>query len=158
MAFASCIGRRVVAAIPVAALALLIMAACQPAEALAEAASQGSSSQLVSVKAPPASGTAAASSAGPDSQSATKLAKVGEDTFSYTLDANGKAVIVGYEGTSAKLAVPATVDGVAVAGLGSRPSRRTRASSSVRKGLLAWQWTWRSVGSDATRGDSWPTR
>ena len=52
MATASCVGRRVVAAIPVAALALLLFAAGYPAEALADTTAQGSSSTLVSVKAP----------------------------------------------------------------------------------------------------------
>lgn len=87
MATASCVGRRVVAAIPVAALALLLFAAGYPAEALADTTAQGSSSTLVSVKAPGAESTGSVNLASTSNANATsapaasaKQAQVGQDT------------------------------------------------------------------------------
>ncbi len=102
MARTSSVCRHVVAAIPAAAIALLMLAATvQPATASAEAA-QGA-------------GSAAAPAA---SASAAVQAQVGQDTFSYTLDASGNACITGYEGTSATLTVPTELNGVKVAAIG----------------------------------------
>ena len=141
MATASCVGRRVVAAIPVAALALLLFAAGYPAEALADTTAQGSSSTLVSVKAPGAESTGSVDLASSSNANATstpaasdasaKQAQVGQDTYTYVLNGSQQAVITGYEGTSAKLALPDKLNGIVLAGIADEAFKGNTALTEV---------------------------
>ena len=141
MATASCVGRRVVAAIPVAALALLLFAAGYPAEALADTTAQGSSSTLVSVKAPGAESTGSVDLASTSNANATstpaasdasaKQAQVGQDTYTYVLNGSQQAVLTGYEGASAKLTLPDKLNGIVLAGIADEAFKGNTALAEV---------------------------
>ena len=141
MATASCVGRRVVAAIPVAALALLLFAAGYPAEALADTTAQGSSSTLVSVKAPGAESTGSVDLASTSNANATstpaasdasaKQAQVGQDTYTYVLNGNQQAVLTGYEGASAKLVLPDRLNGIVLAGIADEAFKGNTALTEI---------------------------
>ena len=141
MATASCVGRRVVAAIPVAALALLLFAAGYPAEALADTTAQGSSSTLVSVKAPGTESTgsvdlattsnANATSTPAASDASAKQAQVGQDTYTYVLNGSQQALLTGYEGASAKLTLPDKLNGIVLAGIADEAFKGNTALTEV---------------------------
>ena len=132
MARTSSVCRHVVAAIPAAAIALLMLAATvQPARAAEESsadnggrtfltalASEATAQAGADAGADQAATAASADAAQPASDASGTKAQVGQDTFSYALDASGNACITGYEGTSATLTVPTELNGAKVAAIG----------------------------------------
>ncbi len=125
MARTSSVCRHAVAAIPAAAIALLMLAATvQPASALADSASDTSGKTFLTALASEATASASqdataaaatdATSAQATSDASGTKAQVGQDTFTYTLDSDKNAHITGYEGTSATLTVPTELNGAKV--------------------------------------------